>query len=46
MADLANEVRLLREQIGELCRILAPSGYPYDPSIPDGFRTPLEGDQD
>ena len=32
---LADELRLLRMQLGELARILAPSGYLYDPAIQD-----------
>lgn len=34
-ADIASEIRLLRHQLGELCRILTPPGYPVDPFIPD-----------
>jgi hypothetical protein len=34
-SDLAVEVRLLRIQLGELARILAPLGYPQDPAVPD-----------
>lgn len=33
--DLASEVRLLRLQLGELARIMAPQGYPHDPAVPD-----------